>query len=368
MGKTKMQLAKKKCKKRKLGTEEKPIFMHNEFDGLANWLQMQKVIESTKEKSSEKFSDSTKKEFVSKKHKRFKCDFSKSSVDSINVTSSSESASLSMSSLQKSMDVKTSHSSDKAQSKLLKSEKVSPEKEIHSKKMSYTPNCVKKVSKNEKKGSTPFAFHFEKSDSSSKCTQNSKVNGIDVKDNPRLTKAVAIDCEMVGAGPNGEDSILARVSIVNAFGECIYDKFVKPTEKVTDYRTHVSGVRPADLLKGKDLSEVQKDVDKIIDGRIVVGHALKHDFKVLFLGHPYFLIRDTSRYKPFRDKCGSRTPSLKKLTEKFLGCKIQTGEHNSVEDARAAMLLYLQNKREWEKQMRKKKPKKMKSSEVQTAS
>lgn len=56
---------------------------------------------------------------------------------------------------------------------------------------------------------------------------------------------------MVGVGPQGEDSILARVSIVNQFGKCIYDKYVKPTEKVTDYRTAVSGIRPKDIKKGK---------------------------------------------------------------------------------------------------------------------
>lgn len=66
-----------------------------------------------------------------------------------------------------------------------------------------------------------------------------------------LTRAVAIDCEMVGVGPDGEESILARVSIVNHFGKCIYDKYVKPTEKVTDYRTFVSGIRPADIKDGK---------------------------------------------------------------------------------------------------------------------
>lgn len=66
----------------------------------------------------------------------------------------------------------------------------------------------------------------------------------------RLTKAVAMDCEMVGVGTDGVDSILARVSIVNQFGQCIYDTFVKPTESVTDYRTHVSGVRPQDVAKG----------------------------------------------------------------------------------------------------------------------
>lgn len=62
---------------------------------------------------------------------------------------------------------------------------------------------------------------------------------------------MAIDCEMVGVGPTGEDSIVARVSLVNQFGKCIYDKHVKPTEKVTDYRTAFSGVRPEDIKNGE---------------------------------------------------------------------------------------------------------------------
>ena len=64
-----------------------------------------------------------------------------------------------------------------------------------------------------------------------------------------------MDCEMVGVGSDGQDSILARVSIVNQFGQCIYDTFVKPTELVTDYRTHVSGVRRQDIAKGQFLLE-----------------------------------------------------------------------------------------------------------------
>lgn len=59
-----------------------------------------------------------------------------------------------------------------------------------------------------------------------------------------------MDCEMVGTGVDGVDSILARVSIVNQFGHIILDKYVKPTEPVTDYRTHVSGIRPTDLVNG----------------------------------------------------------------------------------------------------------------------
>ena len=60
-----------------------------------------------------------------------------------------------------------------------------------------------------------------------------------------------MDCEMVGVGLEGKESILARVSIVNHFGQCLYDKYAKPVEKVTDYRTFVSGIRPADLKNGK---------------------------------------------------------------------------------------------------------------------
>lgn len=53
---------------------------------------------------------------------------------------------------------------------------------------------------------------------------------------------------MVGVGEGGVESILARVSIVNFYGHLILDRHVKPKEKVTDYRTAVSGIRPKDIL------------------------------------------------------------------------------------------------------------------------
>ena len=39
-----------------------------------------------------------------------------------------------------------------------------------------------------------------------------------------VTKILGMDCEMVGVGPGGTDSVLARVSIVNHFGHTVYDK------------------------------------------------------------------------------------------------------------------------------------------------
>uniref|UniRef100_L7M4G6 RNA exonuclease 4 n=1 Tax=Rhipicephalus pulchellus TaxID=72859 RepID=L7M4G6_RHIPC len=166
------------------------------------------------------------------------------------------------------------------------------------------------------------------------------------------TRVVAMDCEMVGVGHEGKDSVLARVSLVNVMGHVIYDKFVKPTEEVVDYRTAVSGVRPSDLEKGEDFAKVQKEVSEILNNRILVGHAVHHDLKVLFLSHPKRRTRDTSAYRPFRAMFGGRTPSLKALSERILGVKVQQGEHSSVQDAQAAMRCYTMYRKQWEEDVR----------------
>ncbi|CAL8263893.1 unnamed protein product [Arctogadus glacialis] len=167
-----------------------------------------------------------------------------------------------------------------------------------------------------------------------------------------LTRAVAIDCEMVGVGADGEHSILARVSIVNHFGKLIYDRFVKPTEEVTDYRTAFSGVRPEDIKDGEDMKTVQKEVGEIMEGRILVGHAIHNDLKVLFLDHPKKKIRDTQKYKPFRVRVKSSRPSLKVLSREVLNVKVQQGEHSSVQDAQATMRLYTMVKKNWEAEIK----------------
>lgn len=167
-------------------------------------------------------------------------------------------------------------------------------------------------------------------------------------------KYVAIDCEMVGVGHNGQDDMLARVSIVNKQGEVLLDKFVKPWIKVTDYRTSVSGIRPKDIENGEDFQLVQDEVVDLLQGKILVGHAICNDLAVLHIKHPYKNIRDTARYKPLcRLVSNGRTPSLKLLSQAILGIEIQIGEHNSVEDARAAMNIYNCLSGDWEKYIQK---------------
>ncbi|XP_067648275.1 uncharacterized protein [Eurosta solidaginis] len=165
-------------------------------------------------------------------------------------------------------------------------------------------------------------------------------------------KYVAIDCEMVGVGHKGQDDMLARVSIVNKQGEVLLDKFVKPFKKVIDYRTSISGIRPKDIENGEEFHVVQDQVIEILQGKILVGHAVRNDLAVLHIKHPYKNIRDTARYKPLcRLVSNGRTPSLKLLSQAILGIEIQVGEHNSIEDARAAMKIYNRLSSDWEKHL-----------------
>ena len=173
----------------------------------------------------------------------------------------------------------------------------------------------------------------------------------------RAGKYLALDCEMVGTGPPPHsDDLLARVSLVNFHGEQIYDSFVLPPGKarVQDYRTHVSGVTPWHLRPdyARPFAEVQKLVAELLRDKILVGHALKKDLEALQLTHPKRDIRDTSRYAPFRVESKGKPPALRNLARSELGLVIQTGEHSSVEDARATMALFRKEKQGFEEDNR----------------
>ncbi|CAG8833812.1 30564_t:CDS:2, partial [Gigaspora margarita] len=95
----------------------------------------------------------------------------------------------------------------------------------------------------------------------------------------KIEKYVSIDCEIVGVGSEDERSVLAQVTVVNYHGVVILDKYVRPTEYVTDFRTDVSGITSRSLVNSYDFKNVQLEVANIIKNQIVVGHALYHDFK-----------------------------------------------------------------------------------------
>lgn len=220
------------------------------------------------------------------------------------------------------------------------------------------------------------------------------------------TQVLALDCERVLTN-KGER--LARVSIVNFYGNIVFDTLVKPCHtyyeehEVLDYREWITGIKPIDLDHAPTFGNIEPIIKKIVKDKTIVGHSLKDDFDILKIDpeEANCVIRDISAIKifmrkvdrdslsPIRDKeddedsmpmhslsgskqstsqDGNSTPikskkkvianfivikrKLKELSEEFLNAQIQDGHHSSVIDARAALALYRMHYEEIETEFR----------------
>ena len=188
--------------------------------------------------------------------------------------------------------------------------------------------------------------------------KNSAKNTDELSEEER-SRYMAIDCEMVGVGPGGFKSALARVCIVDWNEDIVFDTFVKVNETVTDYRTFVSGIRKEDLEseEAMEMEECRSFVASVIEGKILIGHALKNDFQALGLSHPWYDTRDTAKYSPLMKTCERsgcmKARRLKELVQEKLNKQIQCdgAEHCPYEDASAALSLYKLVRKKWEKVM-----------------
>jgi RNA exonuclease 4 len=177
---------------------------------------------------------------------------------------------------------------------------------------------------------------------------------------PAPSEFLALDCEMVGIGPDGHTSSVARVTLIDWSGETLLDEYIQQTEPVTDYRTHVSGITEEQLQTATctSLADCQTQVLDLLESRILVGHALKNDLRALEISHPWWLTRDTAKYEPFmqvRFDDGILWPrKLKDLCSETLHRDIQVSgsPHCPYEDALAALDLYRSARGKWEKVIR----------------
>ena len=153
---------------------------------------------------------------------------------------------------------------------------------------------------------------------------------------------------MVGVS-NNKDA-LARCSIVDYFGNVLYDKYIKPKEPITNYRTKWSGIMPHHMNKAICFKKARCEVLSIIKNKVIIGHSLHFDFKVLKLNRNDFIIRDISSCTLLRQLASlplDQTVSLKRLSLAILGRDIQSGSHCSIEDSIATMDLYKIVENDW---------------------
>lgn len=153
-----------------------------------------------------------------------------------------------------------------------------------------------------------------------------------ITDQDLIINTIAIDCEMVHT--ETETSALARVCAVAWNEEVILDTYVAPSAPVTDYLTRYSGIRECDLVDAPPADEVRAKMAEILQGRVVVGHGVQNDLRVLHLKHPANRVIDTVQLE-----WGSRPLNLKALSLEVLGESIQRGGHSPYEDAIASLRL-----------------------------
>lgn len=147
-----------------------------------------------------------------------------------------------------------------------------------------------------------------------------------------------MDCEMCMTTLGVSE--VTRVSVVNEKYESVYETFVKPDNKITNYMTSYSGITEETLRDvTKTLKEVQEDLRSLLPpDAILVGQSLNVDLHCLKLMHPYVIDTSVIYNISGERKCKSK---LRTLAREFLGLVIQNHAkgHDSIEDSAASVKL-----------------------------
>lgn len=142
---------------------------------------------------------------------------------------------------------------------------------------------------------------------------------------------------------------LGRVSVLRVGGEDegipFIDDYITINERIVDYVTQYSGIEEGDLDPRRSkhalvsLKVAYKKLWLLLNlGCIFVGHGLGKDFREINMYVPKEQVIDTVDLFLHRDY--ARRLRLAMLAELLLSEEVQTGNHDSIEDARTALRLW----------------------------
>lgn len=145
-----------------------------------------------------------------------------------------------------------------------------------------------------------------------------------------------------------KSQLAIRVAIVDSNKQVLYNKLVNPTIfGMSTYQIHeTAGTNEFDVDIAAMLSDELPKIRELLRGKIIVGHSIDGDLRSLLLSSEAESARDISQFecllKMAFEKTKRECRSLKDMYEALTGDRIQTGiSHDPVEDAWAALRLYL---------------------------
>ena len=154
-----------------------------------------------------------------------------------------------------------------------------------------------------------------------------------------------LNSNITGNNNDNNNNISGMIIDDPLFGEAFIDDYIVHKSQIYDYTTNFSGIEPNDLdihKSSKNLVTLQTAYRKLWLllnlGVIFVGHGLYTDFRTINLQVPEEQIRDTADF--YYKSSFKRQLSLKFLAYVMLKERVQKGNHDSIEDARTALLLY----------------------------
>jgi len=169
-----------------------------------------------------------------------------------------------------------------------------------------------------------------------------------------------LDCEFVGGykepnklGKWKGTSLLASICIMKYDGEIILNTHVTPSKKIKSYVKWITGFTPQDLRNKRKDFEIISEVQKLVIGKVLIGHDLTADLEVLKISKETLMgIRDLSTSSILMEmtECKNSRLKLGNLATEFLGRSIYNnlGQHSGLRDVQAIRDLYIKFEKQWE--------------------
>lgn len=152
--------------------------------------------------------------------------------------------------------------------------------------------------------------------------------------------SVSLALESVKPNQNFPNTQLAvRVTLVNYIGEIVLDTLVKPPKSIQlQSMAKIHGLTPAYYDQGRSFTDVQRFIQKVLKGKLLIGTNTRRQLELLNLKNQPFV--DVG----FQTKEAVKPTNLKRQAVEELNASLDYHPSCTIVDARIQMALFKKKK------------------------